>query len=194
MVTVGLNVLLIDLPYDIMGIKFIHWTWHDTDPNIWDRTYWVPWTSYYFHMVFSTSFVFWFFKKDLNLNKTYGKKEEILIFLKTIFFSTPCGILCFSILYHPLHDLYQVPTQVIVMLLIAFYSMLAILKRKSRNMNDRPLTLIMYLVVYYMTFLCLTIWGKPENEVSIGLHEEIGPCNITVSSFGTVSILFNYRA
>lgn len=188
MVTVGLNVFLIDLPYDIMGIKFVYWTWHDTDPNIADRTYWVPWTSYYFHMVFSASFVFWFFTRDINLDQTYNRKKEILLSLKAIFFSTPSGIFCFTILYHPLHDVYNVPTQVIVMFLIALYFMLAVLKRKPRKMFDRSLSIIIYLIVYYATFLCLAIWGKPENQISVGPHEEIGPCNITVPSFGTVSI------
>lgn len=187
MVSVGINVFLIDLPYDIIGIKFVHWTWHDTDPNIEDRTYWVPWTSYYFHMVFSASFVFWFFTKDVNLDKQLTFKKEITTSLKAIFFSTPCGILCFSILYHPLHDLYNVPTQVIVMFLISMFMMIATLTQTHRNMNSQPSTLIIYLVLYYATFFYFTIWGNPENEVSIGLHEEIGPCNITVPSFGTVS-------
>lgn len=54
----GLVEVLMDLPYDIMAIKFLHWTWHDTDPNIYDRHYWVPWNSYYFHLAFGTSFHF----------------------------------------------------------------------------------------------------------------------------------------
>lgn len=31
---VGLLIVLIDFPYDIVGIKYVHWIWHDTDPNI----------------------------------------------------------------------------------------------------------------------------------------------------------------
>lgn len=31
---VGLLTVLIDMPYDIIGVKFLHWVWHDTDPNI----------------------------------------------------------------------------------------------------------------------------------------------------------------
>lgn len=31
---VGLLTVLIDMPYDIIGIKYVHWIWHDTDPNI----------------------------------------------------------------------------------------------------------------------------------------------------------------
>lgn len=33
-IAVGLMTVLIDMPYDIIGIKYIHWVWHDTDPNI----------------------------------------------------------------------------------------------------------------------------------------------------------------
>ena len=56
--TAGLMEVLIDIPYDIMAVKFVHWTWHDTDPNIYDRHYWVPWNSYYFHLTFGTAFNF----------------------------------------------------------------------------------------------------------------------------------------
>ena len=38
---VGLMVVLIDIPYDIVSVKFVHWTWHDTDQNIYQRHYWV---------------------------------------------------------------------------------------------------------------------------------------------------------
>lgn len=31
---VGLMTVLIDMPYDIIGAKYVHWIWHDTDPNI----------------------------------------------------------------------------------------------------------------------------------------------------------------
>lgn len=191
MVTVGLNIFLIDFPYDTIGIKFVHWTWHDTDPNLEDRLYWVPLTSYYFHMVFSASFVFWFFPKNINLDILLTQQKEILSSLAAIFLSTPSGILCFSILYHPLHDVYNVSTHAIIMFLIAIYVMLASLEQKPRNEFNRPFTIIVYIIVYYVTFLCLTLWGKPENEISIGRHEEIGPCNITVASFGTVSIKLN---
>lgn len=41
---VGLLDLLLDVPFDILGIKYLWWVWHDTDPNIFDRTYSVPLT------------------------------------------------------------------------------------------------------------------------------------------------------
>lgn len=51
--------------------------------------------------------------------------------------------------------------------------------------------LIPALVVHYCVFLGMVIWGNPENEVSVGLHEPTGPCNAVVpiqTAFGSVSL------
>ncbi|KAJ4439185.1 hypothetical protein ANN_15145 [Periplaneta americana] len=56
--------------------------------------------------------------------------------------------------------------------------------------SDRGRSLLLFhLVLHYALFLCLVIFGYPEREVSVGLHERIGPCNETVpmhTAFGTV--------
>ena len=57
---VGLCVVLLDIPFDIVGVKQLFWTWHDTDPNINERHYHVPWTSYYFHASFAAGFTILF--------------------------------------------------------------------------------------------------------------------------------------
>ena len=57
---VGLCVVLLDVPFDIVGIKQLFWTWHDTDPVIFDRHFNVPWTSYYFHASFAAGFTILF--------------------------------------------------------------------------------------------------------------------------------------
>ena len=43
---VGLADCLLDVPFDILGVKLLWWTWHDTDPNIFERSYHVPITRY----------------------------------------------------------------------------------------------------------------------------------------------------
>ena len=73
---VGMCVVLIDIPYDITAVKFVHWTWHDTDPNIYDRHYWVPWNSFYFHATFAASFTFWFHCWRRLLISKYSSDEE----------------------------------------------------------------------------------------------------------------------
>jgi hypothetical protein len=52
----GLVILLL-LPFEIFGAKFLWWTWHDTDPLLADRVYGVPYYLLFYHFFFSFSFV-----------------------------------------------------------------------------------------------------------------------------------------
>lgn len=70
---VGLATVLVDIPYDTVSVRFMHWSWHDSDPNIQDRHYWVPWNSYYFHSTFAAAFTFWFHFLREKICKTEGK-------------------------------------------------------------------------------------------------------------------------
>ena len=70
-------------------------------------------------------------------------------------------------------------------MIFLYISGLQTLPEKGKSM------LIFHLIIHYTLFLCLTIFGHPEEEVSIGLHERVGPCNENVpiqTAFGTVSI------
>ncbi|XP_066298950.1 uncharacterized protein [Branchiostoma lanceolatum] len=46
--------------FDVTGVKMLWWSWHDTDPNVYDRTYWVPWGSPYWRLSFASSFTLLF--------------------------------------------------------------------------------------------------------------------------------------
>lgn len=124
---VGLGAVMLDMPYDIMGIKLVWWTWHDTDPNIYDRMNWVPWNSYYFHASFACSFT-WIlmYSRSKLVDKEYDWKKwetEWDSSYKRCGFRLPYEILCvvfagmgafwlgtiqFALLYHPLHDFFKV--------------------------------------------------------------------------------------
>ncbi|KAJ9592732.1 hypothetical protein L9F63_015612, partial [Diploptera punctata] len=190
---VGLMVVLIDIPYDIVSVKFLHWTWHDTDPNIGDRHYWVPWNSYYFHACFAASFTFWFHGWN-----SFGK--EFVCSLLTGILGMPGGVLLFLPLYHPLHDLAGIHSEVTFFILFSIFLLISWTGDRTPSHDARPLLglqsesdkgkslLIFHLVIHYVLFLGFTIFGYPEEEVSIGLHERIGSCNETVpiqTAFGT---------
>lgn len=131
---VGLSVVLIDMPYDIMAVKFIHWTWHDTDTNIYDRHYWVPFTSYYFHATFAASFTLMFHGSRSLLcynapnNPWVADKRWYREFICTIitgFSGMPGGVLQFLPIYHVFHDHYGIHTENCVITLVAIYFLIA---------------------------------------------------------------------
>ncbi|XP_077301908.1 uncharacterized protein LOC143922518 [Arctopsyche grandis] len=198
---VGLTTVLIDLPYDIVAVKFLHWTWHDTDPNIADRHYWVPWNSYYFHATFAASFTFWFhlsynfFGSKVEKWQSKGFFKELRTVLMTSLLGMPGGVLLFIPLYHPLHDLLGIHSEVTFFMLLTLF--LVIAWSGDRTQRDRNPSrvgvfdwmLILYIISHYATYLGFTIWGQPEAEVSMGMHEPIGSCSQIVTqktAFGTV--------
>lgn len=44
----GLALLLLDFPFEIVGLKQIFWTYHDTDPFVAERTHSAPFVTYYY--------------------------------------------------------------------------------------------------------------------------------------------------
>ncbi|RUS74092.1 hypothetical protein EGW08_018155 [Elysia chlorotica] len=197
---VGLSVVLIDIPFDIMGIKLLWWTWHDDDPNIFDRHYWVPWTSYYFHATFASSFTLLFFGLRRLLCRPGLKYQscgffcELPILIITGLFAMPLGILQFVPVYHPLHDSMGIHSEVCVLLLLAVYALIVWSADRTPYEGARlssssfsAITLLIHL--HYAFYVYLVFNAKPEGERSYGLHQQIGNCNVPVkvmTPFGQV--------
>ncbi|KAK3091698.1 hypothetical protein FSP39_021965 [Pinctada imbricata] len=206
---IGVSVVLLDIPFDILGIKFLWWTWHDTDPNVYDRHYWVPWTSYYFHATFACGFTFAFhgIRKLISSEKdkftSAGFFRELITSVLTGLLGMPLGVIQFLPLYHPLHDSNNIHTEVCVCLFFAVYVMiiwtgdrqkakeLAMQSstnsspRKNRFLNE----LVLGVLLHYSFYVYLVFTTKPENIVSYGLHEPVGPCHEKVpitTAFGHV--------
>ncbi|XP_060521139.1 uncharacterized protein LOC132698828 [Cylas formicarius] len=192
---VGLVVVLIDIPYDIVSVRFMHWFWHDTDPNIYDKHYWVPWNSYYFHAAFAASFTFWF---DF-LKRTFCPSEgkwvksnrcflELVTTVITGFVGPIGGILLFIPIYHPLHDNYKIHSEVTFFILFTIFLLIIWsadrkprnddnLNKKSHVVHWTTVLLVVHLVLHYAVFLSMTLFFNPEDEVSTGIKEQIGPCD-----------------
>lgn len=201
----GLVEVLVDIPYDITAVKFVHWTWHDTDPNIYDRHYWVPWNSYYFHMTFGTAFTFalHFFRRritgtdDKGVVSTPGK--EILCAVLAGLCGMPGGVLQFIFLYHPLHDTYGIHTENCAIIIISLYVLIVWTADRRAPMGSRKqpgetfhwsaLIIAFNMIFHHGLYLWMVLFKNPEEEVSIGLHETPGNCSQTsdvYTAFGGV--------
>ncbi|XP_075991581.1 uncharacterized protein LOC142986783 [Anticarsia gemmatalis] len=185
---VGLVTVLIDIPYDIVAVKFVHWTWHDTDPNVFDRHYWVPWNSYYFHATFAASFYF-FFKAcrssgpKVDQWESAGKASEWKALILSSLLGMPGGVLMFVPIYHPLHDVFKIHSEVTFFLLFSIFATIVISgllserEKIAKKLTAIDYVLILQLALHYLIYLSFVIFFNPANEVSVGLHEPVGPCN-----------------
>ncbi|CAI5454038.1 unnamed protein product [Caenorhabditis angaria] len=187
---VGLGAVMLDMPYDIMGIKLVWWTWHDTDPNIYDRMNWVPWNSYYFHASFACSFTWLLLgSRHLLVAKEYDWKKlprEILCVFIAGTGAFWLGTIQFALLYHPLHDIFKVHSEYTTTFFLAFYAIIVFLAdRQNKNPAARTGNkywfdeLACAIAIEYLFFMIAVIVSDPLNIISEGLHQPIGPCNET---------------
>ena len=194
---VALADLVIDIPYDIMGIKLLWWTWHDTDPNVFDRSYSVPWTSYIYHLTFASSFSFLFI---ISWKYIVGDLHRLTLIQKAIRFwccvvvvsllSMPLGVLQFIPLYNVLHYVYDIHTEVITFIYLFIYGFIVwSCKKKERHSKSKEFPMMDLLssivFIHFMFYIILVLFvTHPEELKSTGLHEPIGNCS-SVSSVMT---------
>uniref|UniRef100_A0A914W1X5 Acyltransferase 3 domain-containing protein n=1 Tax=Plectus sambesii TaxID=2011161 RepID=A0A914W1X5_9BILA len=192
---VGLGAVMLDMPYDIMGIKLLWWTWHDTDPNLYDRMYWVPWNSYYFHASFACSFV-WILTlaRKFLVPREYDWKLFIREFICVFLAGTGAfwlGTLQFGLLYHPMHDYLKVHSEITTCIFLATYAVIVyVADRQNKDPLARPLRgvrrywfdeLALAVCVHYLFYMVLVLVADPLNIVAEGLHQPIGPCHLKQS-------------
>lgn len=112
---------------------------------------------------------------------------------KEIFCSIVAGILgpisgtiAFILIYHPLHDIYSIHSEVTFTILFAIYLLIIWSGDRRSQQNTVPRStsfhwstwfLLTHLVLHYTVFLLLPVFFDPEKEVAIGLRERIGPCD-----------------
>lgn len=109
--------------------------------------------------------------------------RELLCTVLTAMCGMPGGVLQFLPLYHPLHDYFGVHTENCVFTLFVLYFMMAWQKDRQAPEGSRPKErswapeIVLALILHYSIYMGMALWGDPEHEVSVGLHEKIGPCD-----------------
>lgn len=206
----GLIEVLIDIPYDIMCIKFVHWTWHDTDPNIFDRHYWVPWNSYYFHLTFGAAFTFALHFWRRRITGSDDKEErvsshwkELLCAILAGLSGMPGGVVQFLFVYHPLHDTYGLHTENCVIIIFVIYifivwsadrmQLVSSRRHKGEKSHWSVSIIVFNMILHYGLYWCMAVFGSPENEVSIGLHERTGPCDEKMKVYTAIGGILERR-
>lgn len=190
----GIAAELIYAPYDILGAKFLWWTWHDTDASIGERLLGVPLGSTIWVITFSSIF-------SLLLRLTVGKwnsdeAEEaerggsckdcmgtyVKSLLVTASLATPLMMVLMTI-FQLACGCSGRPNLNMLLLVLAVYSAIIVTQFRRdtgrATHGRRDALLLSFLVVYYVTLYAIVVKGDPTTHVSTSLHQSIGPCDVT---------------
>uniref|UniRef100_A0A1I8FS69 Integral membrane protein n=1 Tax=Macrostomum lignano TaxID=282301 RepID=A0A1I8FS69_9PLAT len=181
----GLMGIMIYMPYDIIGIKFLWWTWHDTDPPISYRmlafrTLWVITFTGTFSFLIRTVYLNW-------------RRSEAVAMVAVCLLSTPLMMVQMALLQLISWDRQGVPTLSSLMVGVGLYLVAIARQSPRRSLLKHPcgpfiraapdFSINLALCCYYAALFCIMFFGRPEDHVSDGIHQTYGPCRVEQKDF-----------
>lgn len=173
----GLLAALFYAPYDIVGAKFLWWTWHDTDQPIASRILGAPCASTLWVLTFAATFA-WLIDHTLRKDPQVSPRSFALGFARVAGLTTLLMILQMTALQ-------QVdggtPGRGALALGVVGYALLALRGRAA--IDPRPLdgadrVLRGYVIGYFVVLCGVGLAFSPETHRSTGLHQPTGKCYV----------------
>jgi hypothetical protein len=173
----GLAAILFYAPYDIVGAKFLWWTWHDTDPPIAERLLGVPIGSTMWVIVFTATFAY-LLGRVVDRDPTLPPRRFALGLAAVAGLSTVLMVLQMS----PIQALTGgKPNAFGLVGVIAVYSAIAAWGvRRARPAPRQPLdrVLIVAIAAYAIALPAILATHDPATHQSASLHQTYGACHV----------------
>ncbi|CAI5702186.1 unnamed protein product [Peronospora effusa] len=196
----GSLMLMLLFPIELLGTKFLWWTWHDTDPLLADRLMGVPCHLLFYNYFFAFAFLcVHFILRSTWLTGDYYEekrwKSELGYVLLMPLITTTFSV-CFLTLgyYTPVH-LMGIQAQVSFFILIGLSLLLVWMADRERDSPDvqkalEPMgaydsdwlsscidhAINQMVFLLYFVLVLLTLFINPTEIVSLGHHQPLGKC------------------
>ena len=176
----GLMGEMIYAPYDITGIKFLWWTWHDTDAPIRHRLLGVPIGSSVWVITFTACFQFWV---TLTIKSQTCPARQVLGVVVTSLLSTPLMMLQMAVLQAVSLDSQGLPSLNSLLAVLIIYSAVTAFSWSSRRLEPSSSLSSWLLMVslewYYLLLVANMFSSDPTKHLSSGVHQQLGDCSRT---------------
>ncbi len=176
----GLAAVLFYAPYDIVGAKFLWWTWHDTDQAIAARVLGAPCSSSLWVLTFAGAFA-WLLEPTPRDPAELSWRAAMKALAKAAGLSTLAMMLQMTLLQQLDGG---TPRYVALAVGLALYALLAArgLRAARPRPADRSDRLARGLLLVHLAALSsIGLAMDPATHVSTGIHQPVGPCHVQVT-------------
>ena len=171
----GLVACLLYAPYDIVGAKFLWWTWHDTDASIAARLFGAPVSSSLWVLTFTGSFAL---LVDFVLRDREVTPGSLAIGFALVAGLTTAMMMVQMTVLQTIDG--GTPRYLALVAGLAIYGAVAFLGRRATNpgalqidwLGRAVAALFGVMLAFNMAFFA------PETHQSTGLHQVPGPCDV----------------
>eukprot|EP00697_Spironema_sp_BW2_P015129 gnl/Spiro4/5869_TR3000_c0_g1_i1.p1 gnl/Spiro4/5869_TR3000_c0_g1~~gnl/Spiro4/5869_TR3000_c0_g1_i1.p1 ORF type:complete len:394 (+),score=69.62 gnl/Spiro4/5869_TR3000_c0_g1_i1:61-1242(+) len=184
----GLAALLIYIPFDIAGAKFIWWTWHDTDSTLIARMFGAPLCSPLWIITFTLAFCLLLRLVPENIKFSWFPVAVVLLAIT----STPLMVVFVAMLqgiemYAPGSP--GAPTLIFaicIYVLVFLWGLASCENDELRLPRRRDSSLWLMIGLYFAAIVTISASVDPATLVSIGLHQPPGDCTATEIAFSGI--------
>lgn len=179
----GLSAIVFYAPYDIVGARFLWWTWHNSDPRLTHRILGAPIGSTMWVITFVAAFS-WLLSTVLDRAKerepiawrTFAKGIAATSLLSSLLMVLQMTVLQFL-------DARLPGPRGLVAITVVYLGLVAWGFRRRRVAPGPPPTraeraLLAAALVYFVALGALVLAFDPRAHVSRGLHQILGPCAV----------------
>ncbi len=174
----GLAAIVFYAPYDIVGAKFLWWTWHDTDRPIQNRLLGAPIGSTIWVITFVATFGYL-------MNRVIARDPTV----KAKTFLLGIGLvssLCSVLMVLQMTALQQLDGGIpgprgLAVVILVYGALVALgLRRRGESVAGAPVDRLLHgaIVGYFVTLVAIMAVFKPESHVSTSVHQTYGPCHV----------------
>jgi hypothetical protein len=173
----GIVAAMFYAPYDIVGAKFLWWTWHDTDRPIENRILGAPIGSTMWVVTYVASFAFM-------LGRVVVKDPQVSPRSMAIGIATVAALSSF-VMVAQVTVLQQidggVPGPIGLVVVVAIYLAIAARgwsRRSTAPINPRDDLLRRAAIGYFVTLVVVLAIFDPATHVSTSMHQTYGQCHV----------------
>ena len=184
----GLAAIAFYAPYDVVGAKFLWWTWHDTDRPILHRVLGAPIGSTVWVITFVAAFSY-LINHALDRDSTVKARTALRGLAMVAGLSTIIMVLQMTVLQQLDGGIPGIRGLIVVVLLYATLVAFGWRRRASDAATWPRLDKLLHAmtVLYFTTLVVIMGVFKPEAHVSLSVHQTYGPCHVEAKDItGTV--------
>jgi hypothetical protein len=179
----GLIAITTYAPFDIVGVKFLWWSWHDTDAPIRSRLLGVPTSSTLWVLTFVGAFA-WLVSPALLSKEAPSGRASFIALLRVAGLTTLTMMLQMIAVQQidggrPGYR--SLAAGLVGYGAIAAYGLRARRAALPHHPQKNDWVPFIGLVAYFIVLIIAVTAFDPATHVSTGVHETIGPCDITAT-------------
>jgi hypothetical protein len=176
----GLAAWLFYAPYDIVGAKFLWWTWHDTDQAIAARLLGAPVSSSLFVLTLVGAFA-WLLDATPRVTDELSLGVGIRALAKAAGLTTLVMMLQMTLLQQLDGGTPRYLALGVGLALYAFLALRGLRSARPRTVDAPDRIARGMLLLHLLALMSIGLGFRPETHVSTGIHQPVGACHVVAT-------------